>query len=473
MKINIISSNSNSALNFKSKKIIYKEFKQIPNLTCACCGKKMIHAEIRDKLFKNVSQPIGKLIKKGVFKEWFKELPIAIVLAEFCAKFPEDTLDKIITDKTNYKKINEACKKNKCLLTQVLDTSHSELRSAKAVLHRMKSFRNYMYDEKQEVYDLLSSYAQLYPRKTLTEIVNLDEVQEFHTTLLRKENEKKDKLNSVYIERIKNIIKKHNPNADIEKLDKGVLNIFHKSYRKNIEHTTSRIKDFLENYLKDNHCENISERVFSIAQNFKIKNSQDSNRFFINAKKNKYDDGQIVRYFIDPYIATFEHIIPKSYGGSASRNNGIILCQDCNRKRESTPYAEFIQYNPQMPYNAQKQILQIADLILQGRIAGDNKDWPIRIANTLYENSDGKINPDITSYCKKAYKKIQKQIKQRTKEINTIQKQINENKAKIENFNEKSYDIYKTNQTLIDEISTKGVENKKDQALLKELEKMF
>ena len=126
-----------------------------------------------------------------------------------------------------------------------------------------------------------------------------------------------------------------------------------------------------------------------------------------------------------------------------------------------------------MPYNAQKQILQIADLILQGRIAGDNKDWPIRIANTLYENSDGKINPDITSYCKKAYKKIQKQIKQRTKEINTIQKQINENKAKIENFNEKSYDIYKTNQTLIDEISTKGVENKKDQALLKELEKMF
>ena len=246
MKINIISSNSNSALNFKSKKIIYKEFKQIPNLTCACCGKKMIHAEIRDKLFKNVSQPIGKLIKKGVFKEWFKELPIAIVLAEFCAKFPEDTLDKIITDKTNYKKINEACKKNKCLLTQVLDTSHSELRSAKAVLHRMKSFRNYMYDEKQEVYDLLSSYAQLYPRKTLTEIVNLDEVQEFHTTLLRKENEKKDKLNSVYIERIKNIIKKHNPNADIEKLDKGVLNIFHKSYRKNIEHTTSRIKDFLE-----------------------------------------------------------------------------------------------------------------------------------------------------------------------------------------------------------------------------------
>lgn len=471
MKINLNS--HNSIPSFNASKTIYKEFKQIPNLTCACCGEKMIRSEAQDRLFKNLSQPISKLIKKDIFKEWFKEIPIGIVLAEFCAKFPKDTLDKIITDKTNYKKLNEACKKNKCLLTQVLATSHSELRSSKAVLHRMKPFRNYMYREKQEVYDLLSSYAQLYPRKTLTEIVNLDEVQKFHTILLRKENEKKDKLNSAYIKRIENIIKKQNPNADIEKLNKGFSNIFHKSYRKNIEHTTSRVKEFLENYLRENNCEQISEKVLSEAKNLKIKSSQDSNRFFINAKKNKYDDGQIVRYFIDPSIATFEHILPKSNGGTVSKNNGIVLCQECNGKRESIPYSEFVQYNPRMPYNTQKQILQIGDLILQGRIAGDCKDWPIRIATTLYKYSEGKINPDITSYCRKASIKIKGQIEQRTAEMNSIQKQLNENKNKIEELGYGPYELYETNRTLIEELSTKGVENKKDKALLKEFNKIL
>jgi hypothetical protein len=81
-----------------------------------------------------------------------------------------------------------------------------------------------------------------------------------------------------------------------------------------------------------------------------------------------------------------------------------------------------------MPYNAQKQLLQISDLILHGRISSEYKDYPIKIASTLYEYSDGKIDVDITSYAQKASKKYSKDVKKRAGEIQVAHKELAEKK---------------------------------------------
>lgn len=466
--------------NFQAGKVIYKEFKQIPSLTCACCGEKMIKAESRDRFFKHVSQPLNKMVKKGLFKEWFKKIPIANVLAEFCVKHPDESLSEIIWDDENFKKLNEACKKSGDLIGEVVATSHSELRSAKAVLRRMEPFRDFIKPEKKEAFDLLTTYAGQYPRKTLTEIINLDEVQKFHTELLRNNKKVNEMLNEACYTRIEKLIKKENSEADTKKIKKTMVNILHKYYRRGSETVNLNIESFLKEYLAQNNCEKVLDKVLFEVKKIRIENVHDSNRFFLNVKKKGYDDGKIVRYFIDPSIATFEHVKPKSAGGTVNINNGIILCSECNGKRSDTPYSEFIQYNPQMPYNTQKQIQQISELILQGRIAGDCKDWPIRIASTLYENSDGKINPDISSYCKKASRKFSKEVENRTAEMNEAQQKISANNKENDEIEKQIDELLKRQRNLCDELQElreslkeKGIQNKKDKALLKEMNKLL
>ena len=113
-----------------------------------------------------------------------------------------------------------------------------------------------------------------------------------------------------------------------------------------------------------------------------------------------------MEYLLAPSFKTFEHIKARSTGGEDKAQNGILMCKQCNNARSSIPYTEFIEYHPYMPYHTQKQILQISDAILKGRVESTSKKWPLQVATTLSENSEGKLSPDVTSSYKKTSRKI-------------------------------------------------------------------
>jgi len=136
------------------------------------------------------------------------------------------------------------------------------------------------------------------------------------------------------------------------------------------------------------------------------------------------NDAQILDHLLSPSLKTFEHIKARSAGGADKVNNGILLCAKCNRIRSSIPYEQFLEYHPLMPYYTQKQILQISDCILNGKLNSDFKYWPIEVASTLNENTGGRINPDISSYCKKGAKKLEKSIEERSEQMSALDKNI-------------------------------------------------
>ena len=62
----------------------------------------------------------------------------------------------------------------------------------------------------------------------------------------------------------------------------------------------------------------------------------------------------------------------------------------------------FAQYHPLMPYHAQKQVEQISNLILTGKLDSSFATYPIEIASTYETASKGKIKIDSSAYCKKS-----------------------------------------------------------------------
>ena len=85
-----------------------------------------------------------------------------------------------------------------------------------------------------------------------------------------------------------------------------------------------------------------------------------------------------------------------------------------------------------MPYNTQKQIDYISKLILEDRIEGEDlRLWPIRVAKTLKEYTDNRIDLNLKSYCQRAQAKSQKAQAKRNEEIQELKNKTKLKRAKI------------------------------------------
>ena len=182
----------------------------------------------------------------------------------------------------------------------------------------------------------------------------------------------------------------------------------------------------------------------------------------------------IKRYFIiysilKPSVASFEHIKPKWDKGGDNIANGIIMCRRCNQMRNRTPYGEFIEYHPMMPYNTQKQIMQISDFILNGKLNDEYKFWPIEVARTLEEYTDGKIKPDISDYCKRGARKIKKIERARSEIIDNKTKLLRENKAKKEALLKELQKLEAETKNIKDERSNLIRESTRDKSLSRQM----
>jgi hypothetical protein len=62
-----------------------------------------------------------------------------------------------------------------------------------------------------------------------------------------------------------------------------------------------------------------------------------------------------------------------------------------------------------MPYYAQKQVEQISNLILTGKMDSSFATYPLEIASTYEVESKGKIKIDSSDYCKRSERKIKRE----------------------------------------------------------------
>ena len=146
------------------------------------------------------------------------------------------------------------------------------------------------------------------------------------------------------------------------------------------------------------------------------------------------------------------------------------MCHKCNQMKASIDGDIFAQYHPSMPYHAQKQVEQISNLILTGKIDSSFATYPIEIASTYEEVSNGKIKIDSSAYCKKSEKKLKKEQKIRDEKEQQSQKELKEIKRKQQELAKQLKNLQDKFIEKKTELSDIRYENKKSDKLLDEIQ---
>lgn len=99
----------------------------------------------------------------------------------------------------------------------------------------------------------------------------------------------------------------------------------------------------------------------------------------------------VANRLLAPSLATAEHVLPHSLGGSNKASNFLSECAGCNNPRSSMPYAEWFKIHPEFKRNAQGYIEHVEGRIVNGELPTTYDSYPVDIRETLTNESDGQI----------------------------------------------------------------------------------
>ncbi len=466
----------------------YKAIKMIPNITCACCGQKVIAPGVADRAWGAVSKPLNTALKKGAFTQWMENFPqAAAMLQSFSIRFSGQSLDKIINNNDNYLELRNAVFSDvqsldgvdeispdphmatKKIIYDMQAASRNNLRSSSVVMKRFSIFKDRLHGYKKDIFEQFQIYAKKYPRKSLSEIVNMDEIYKFHRMKdLLQRAESREQLD-YHFGNIKEIIVKKRPDLaeKADELKEQALEIY--AHGNDTKLHLAKMKNLYEDALKENNLENLKWKVFDelkqVPETFTTVDS-----FMVYAKHHNYSDGAILSSLIVPSMSSYEHIIPKSDDGEDKYSNGLVLCRECNQKRASVPYSEYVDYHPEMRVNTQRQMDFISQFILGGKLPQEFVFYPVKTSRTLYDYSGGKINVDVENYCKKALAKSEKKLAEKTEELCNTKDSRDKNIKKRLDLQDEIKNIDQNIETLNDKVKTLVSETRHEQALQSNLE---
>lgn len=209
-------------------------------------------------------------------------------------------------------------------------------------------------------------------------------------------------LNSQYIEqleisqnqvldKVKKVAEKNLTRKQAEKIGQFVAEA--KESILNSDKTPFKRKDFLnklEYYTLsfDKRFAQASKEVLDAARN--LPNSTSSVPAFF-AKYSRRSNDEIIRRLVLPSLATTEHIMPDSLGGPNRSDNFMVMCGDCNSKRQSMPYTEWLKIQPDMKDNFKKYIDAVTERIQIGELGERYSTYPAEVCETVKTQSKGEI----------------------------------------------------------------------------------
>ena len=430
-------------------KAVYKDIKQIHGIHCGCCGREVIQADTLENVYKKIAKPLSFLFKQGNFesiKRKYSEL--YEYLKNLAILHPNQNLDQMVSNNIDvlrqcsqfiYKgldlsKLNpKEARKQGADATQMYywlrRNGRSALSNSAATIRAFEPHKKYLDGEKLKTFEQLEIYADKYPRKTLTEIINLPEVYEFHNAMDILRRGELNEQREYHFNKIRKLIAKQNPDPT------EAFDILKRQAIEMIAGTMDagaripKLKKLYEQMLKQYNCTNIQPQIMAelekIPTTFITKDS-----FLAYAKRHHYNDVAILESLFNPMLSSEEHIRAISRGGSDYIGNRVVFCRDCNQKRDNSPYTEFIQYHPQMPQNMQRQVDEISQQILAGKVSERFDFWPVKVAEILSEESNGQIRIDVSEFADKFEKKSKRKINK----INTKRENLNKEKTELENL---------------------------------------
>ena len=461
---------------FKSKLFNAQALQNVPNLTCACCGKKIIAPVDVSRGFADLSMPLSDVIQNGWLDNWKKVSYIWSILLKYAKEFPGKSLDTVVQsdDEVFHNLRHMVCvsvrKKNPDLdnntvkslsrevYQDILHSSRTELMNAPIVMERFTPFKSYLQGVQLDAFEVLQAYAQKYPNKRLSEILALPEVYNFHAS----RNDLNQKIGleklDLHFANILKIIKREDPLSVLgfKKAEEVARDILMQERDPSIR--IPKIKNYYKNKLEFMNCTNVQDKVLEEIDAFpSLLPTVDT--YFKHAHDYKFSDSMIIKNILRPYTGSFEHIVPRSRDGGNNIYNGIVMCQSCNRSRNTRDYTDVLAYHPEMKENVQKQIDRIVEYILSGEVdEAAIARWPIQVSNVLETYTGGLIKPDIRDYCAKAIALSESKLNLGEKKLSDLNSQIAENNLQYGKLDKDVKKLKQSNQEL--ERQSKIIKNK-------------
>ena len=140
------------------------------------------------------------------------------------------------------------------------------------------------------------------------------------------------------------------------------------------------------------------ERVLGGIRNLALflPTSGSSENAFI-VKYSRRDEEDVLKRLLIGSVATIEHVKPHSIGGKDVISNFLLVSNNGNKYRENLPLSAYIDRHPGIPEFCQFHIEEIITAIHNGALKG-NESYPYKIRKTLFDESEGRILLDISSY---------------------------------------------------------------------------
>lgn len=142
---------------------------------------------------------------------------------------------------------------------------------------------------------------------------------------------------------------------------------------------------------------NIHEKIMNEA--FKLPTSnEDFSAYMVKISGETPD--RIASRIIWPYLASVEHIFPKSEGGADVMANFAGATTRENSIRKSIEFTEQMKRRPNTPYYCQKYVNKLIDLYHEGVFEKNriNPKYIEEFRDTIYKVSKGQIDLDISRY---------------------------------------------------------------------------
>ncbi|MBS4760343.1 MAG: HNH endonuclease [Clostridium sp.] len=379
-------------ISFKRKKVI-TDLRQIPNITCACCGDETIPNPTIDKLFHDemfypANEAIDILKKAGYFKKksMTKSEATAFQFCETYSKLYKGLYVKDIFEKDSIRELiryydaetRENIARIESMMTKVYKNSEHMVKV-------LEPYEHIMHKAQKEVFEFLKQESQKTPEKNFTEILNNPRVKEDNLKKL----EEKQALIFSDMENIASEMSPQSYKTVLRHIRKAKI-IFDKPNSKisnKRQLVITMFKDLEADIPENDIMLKILSKVYELPSS-----RNDANSFIIKYADN--NPNEIADKLLRGAAATIEHVKPRNRKNDNGKNdisNYIVLCGNCNSERNQIPYSEFIKFHPDMPQNIQKYLDRVIKFINKGILIGYDK-YPQQIRRAVEDESDKKIN---------------------------------------------------------------------------------
>lgn len=147
----------------------------------------------------------------------------------------------------------------------------------------------------------------------------------------------------------------------------------------------------------DDLPDDIHEKI--IKEAFKLPTSNENFSAYM-VKISGENSEKIASRILWPYLASVEHIFPKSEGGADVMANFAGATTRENSLRKSILFTEQMKLRPNTPYYCQKYVNKLIDLYHEGVFEKNriNPKYIEEFKETIYKISDGQIDLDISKF---------------------------------------------------------------------------